>query len=193
MRPEDSTSGARNGDEVERRLEDMERESRERLEDWPHEDAAAGTASPGEQAGGVEPQTVADVMTREVVAVPVAASVADAARAMRDHDIGDVLALDEGLVWGIVTDRDLVVRVLAEGMDPDATTVADVCSGDLVTVRPGDDAGRAVELMRSAAVRRLPVVDDQGRPQGVVSLGDLALASDPRSALADISAAPPNT
>ncbi|RIQ17877.1 CBS domain-containing protein [Jiangella rhizosphaerae] len=132
-------------------------------------------------------------MTREVVAVPVAASVADAARAMRDHDIGDVLALDEGLVWGIVTDRDLVVRVLAEGMDPDATTVADVCSGDLVTVRPGDDAGRAVELMRSAAVRRLPVVDDQGRPQGVVSLGDLALASDPRSALADISAAPPNT
>lgn len=150
-----------------------------------------GSDSASEQ-GGIEPQSLSDVMSRDVVALPDAARVNEAAEAMRDNDIGDVLVLTDGLVRGIVTDRDLAVRVIAEGLDPAATTVGEICSGDLVTGHPGTPVDEALRMMRVHALRRLPVVDDEGRPQGVVSLGDLALAREPDSALADISAAPPN-
>ena len=92
---------------------------------------------------------------------------------------------------GLVSDRDLVVRALAEGADPDETTVARACSEDLVTVEPEEDLDRAVQLMREHSVRRIPVVEG-GHPVGIVSLGDLAVERDPESALGDISAARPN-
>jgi CBS domain-containing protein len=92
----------------------------------------------------------------------------------------------------VVTDRDLVVRALAEGADISSKSVQEVCSTETVTVSPDDDVDRAIQLMRERAIRRLPVVEEEDRPVGVVSLGDLAVERDPHSALGDISAAHPN-
>jgi CBS domain-containing protein len=126
-------------------------------------------------------------MTSAPVALRSSQPVADAARAMREHGTGDVLVVDGGQLRGLVTDRDIVVRAVADGRDPENTPVGEICSPDLVTVAPGDDADTAVQRMRDRAVRRVPVVED-GRPVGVLSLGDMAIERDERSALADISA-----
>ena len=139
-----------------------------------------------------EAQSVGDIMTRPPSTLDVTASVMDAATLMREGDFGDVVVLEEGLLCGILTDRDIVVRVLATGDDPSTVRVGDVCSRILTTVAASDGIGDAVRLIRAKAVRRLPVVDDDGKLVGIVSLGDLALARDPRSALGDISAATPN-
>ncbi len=133
-------------------------------------------------------QRIRDVMTRPPVTVGTLTSLAEAARVMRDADIGDVLVVDERRLRGILTDRDLVVRAVAEGRDPADTTVQAVCSSPPVTVRPDDSLDRAVDLMREHALRRLPVTDD-GQLVGIVTLGDLAVERDPTSAFADISTA----
>ncbi|MFE6334581.1 CBS domain-containing protein [Streptomyces sp. NPDC002784] len=137
-------------------------------------------------------QHVRDIMTAAPATVEPQASVASVARLMRDEDLGAVLVVDDDRLRGLVTDRDLVVRSVCEGGDPEQTTVAGACSDDLVTVGPDEDLDIAVGLMREHAVRRIPVVDD-GRPVGIVSLGDLAMERDPESALGDISVARPNT
>ncbi|MFF8970141.1 CBS domain-containing protein [Streptomyces sp. NPDC014995] len=136
-------------------------------------------------------QHVRDIMTAEPVTVEPQASVTSVARLMRDENIGAVLVTEEDRLRGLVSDRDLVVRALAEGGDPEQTTVASVCSDDLVTVTPDEDLDHAVQVMREHAVRRVPVVEE-GRPVGIVSLGDLAIERDPDSALGDISAAKSN-
>jgi CBS domain-containing protein len=136
-------------------------------------------------------QHVRDVMTRAPVTVEPQASVASVARLMRDPNIGAVLVTEEDHLRGLVSDRDLVVRALAEAADPEQTTVANACSDDLVTVSPDEDLDRAVELMREHSVRRLPVVEGD-QPVGIVSLADMAIERDPQSALGDISAAKPN-
>jgi CBS domain-containing protein len=110
---------------------------------------------------------------------------------MRDSAIGDVIVMNGNEVAGVVTDRDIVVRAIAEQADPDSVTLNQILSPDLVTVSPHDDAVAAGELMRTYAVRRLPVIDD-GRLVGVISLGDLAVERDPNSVLAEISAEDPN-
>jgi CBS domain-containing protein len=137
------------------------------------------------------PQTVGEVMTAKPLALQEGTTLAEAARAMRDHDVGDVVLLEDDQVTGIVTDRDIVVRGVAESMHPDEAVLAQVASKELVTVTPDTSVDEAVELMRQRAIRRLPVVED-GRPVGIISLGDLAVEEDPDSALADISAAHPN-
>lgn len=137
------------------------------------------------------PQTVRDVMTTDPVTLRRDAAVVEAARAMRDNSIGDVLVLDGGRVCGIVTDRDIAVRTVAEGRDPKGTRLGEICSGTLVCVSPTDTVERAVDLMRERSLRRLPVVDGD-RPVGIVALGDLAVERDPQSVLAGVSAAGPN-
>jgi CBS domain-containing protein len=137
-------------------------------------------------------QHIREVMTPNPVALPGTASVHEAARAMRDAQIGDVIVIERNEVCGIVTDRDLVVRILAETRDPATTTLADICSHSLVTVRPTDSVEEAVRLMRAHTIRRLPVVEG-GQAVGIVSLGDLAVERDPGSVLGEISGAPPNT
>jgi CBS domain-containing protein len=137
-------------------------------------------------------QQIRELMTPNPVALPGTASVHEAARAMRNAEIGDVIVIENNQVCGIVTDRDIVVRTLAEARDPATTTLADICSHPLLTVSPTDSVEHAVRLMRTHALRRLPVVEG-GQPVGIVSLGDLAVERDPSSALGDISAAPPNT
>lgn len=135
-------------------------------------------------------QRVREVMTANPVVVPKDASVLDAARLMRDRGIGDVIVIDGDETEGIVTDRDIVVRAVAEGSDPGRVRVEEVLSGELATVAPDDPVERAIELMRQKAIRRIPVVE-AGKPVGVVSIGDLAIERDADSALADISEEPP--
>jgi CBS domain-containing protein len=136
-------------------------------------------------------QTVQDIMTTNVVTVQVDTNLVDAARMMREKDIGDVVVIDKNRLVGVVTDRDVVVRAVAEGLAPDTTTVGSVVSRDLVTVRPEDSAVDVARLMRDRAVRRVPVVDDDGLV-GIVSIGDLAVEIDPASVLGGISGAVPN-
>jgi CBS domain-containing protein len=136
-------------------------------------------------------EPIRSVMTAKPVALQAGTTLVEAARAMRDHDVGDVLVLEDDRLRGIVTDRDIAIRAVAEGRDPSSTVVGEISSGADVTVAPDDTVDRAVELMRQRAVRRLPVVEN-GRPIGIVSLGDLAVERDPQSTLSDISAADPN-
>ncbi|MFD8501762.1 CBS domain-containing protein [Streptomyces sp. NPDC003631] len=136
-------------------------------------------------------QHVRDIMTAAPVTVEPQASVANVARLMRDQNIGAVLVMEKDHLRGLVSDRDLVVRALAQGTDPEQTTVANACSEDLVTIGPDDDLDRAVEVMREYSIRRIPVVEGD-HPVGIVSLGDLAIERDPQSVLGDISAARPN-
>ncbi|MDT0613138.1 CBS domain-containing protein [Streptomyces lancefieldiae] len=135
---------------------------------------------------------VKDVMTPGVTAVRPDSSLVEAARLMRTQNIGDVVVAEGQDVVGLLTDRDITVRVVAEGLDPMAVSVRSVCTPGPLTVAPDDPVADAVALMREHAVRRLPVVED-GLPVGMVSLGDLAEARDPASALADISRAEPDT
>ncbi|MFD8232512.1 CBS domain-containing protein [Streptomyces sp. NPDC059696] len=136
-------------------------------------------------------QHVRDIMTGDPVTVEPQTSVAEVARIMRDEDLGAVLVTDGDHLRGLVTDRDLVVRSVSRGGDPERISVAGACSDELVTVGPDEDLTQAVRLMREHSVRRIPVVD-HGRPVGIVSLGDMAMERDPESALGDISAARPN-
>ena len=138
------------------------------------------------------PVTISQLMTPDPWTVQETAPIQEAARIMRDADIGDVIVVrDDESVCGIVTDRDLVVRALADGADPKSTAVADICRHQVVSVSSGDPVDQAVQLMREHDIRRLPVLDGS-RLVGIVSLGDLAIDKDPNSALADISKAPPN-
>lgn len=135
-------------------------------------------------------ELVRDVMTPGVVAVRPDASLVEAAQLMRSQDIGDVVVADGQQVVGVLTDRDITVRAVADGVDPLTVSARSVCTPDPVTVAPGDLVTQAAALMRAHAVRRLPVVEN-GLPVGMVSLGDLAADRDPGSALADISRAEP--
>lgn len=135
--------------------------------------------------------TVNEVMTHDPATVEPSTTLVEAARIMRDSDIGPVLVADGGGLSGILTDRDIVVRAIADGKDPSSTKVGDIVSGSLTTVTPDQNASDAARIMREQDVRRLPVVQD-GRPVGIVAIGDLAVALDDESALADISAASPN-
>jgi CBS domain-containing protein len=138
-------------------------------------------------------QTVRDVMTAKPIGLEDTATVVDAARAMRDGDFGTVIVLkgQGGSVCGVVTDRDIVIRVVADGRDPKSVKLADICSADVTTVSPEQTLDAVAEVMREKAIRRVPVVD-KGRLVGVVSLGDIAKEKDEGVALADISSAPPN-
>jgi len=135
-------------------------------------------------------KSIKDAMTTKPASLPTSATVADAAQQMRELDIGDVLVEQEGRLAGIVTDRDIVVRAIAEGRDV-TSKLGDIVSSEVVCITPAESADEAIRLMRERALRRVPVVEN-GRPVGIVSLGDLAEERDPRSVLGEISTAPPN-
>jgi CBS domain-containing protein len=137
------------------------------------------------------PHKIRDVMTAAPTTLPEDATVADAARRMRDEDIGDVLVVREEELTAVVTDRDIAVRAVAEDRPPAETPLRDIASKDLATVSPDDTIADAVRIMRERALRRIPVVEGS-RPVGIVSIGDLAVERDTDSALADISASEPN-
>jgi len=137
-------------------------------------------------------RTVRDIMSAAPACMPPGESVSAAALAMKRHGIGTVLVLTDGRLTGILTDRDITVRVLAENRDPRTTPVGDICSSELVVLDPDDDLARAAGLVRDRAVRRIPVLRN-GTPVGVVSSGDLALEKDARAVLSGVSSAPPDS
>jgi CBS domain-containing protein len=140
-----------------------------------------------------------DIMSPAPVCMASGESVSAAAKAMKDRGIGTVLVLFDGRLSGLVTDRDIIVRVLAEDLDPLATRVGDICNGELAVLGPDDDVEQAGRLVRERAIRRIPIMEN-GTPVGVVSIGDLALEKigdlalekDERPALSGVSAARPN-
>lgn len=134
---------------------------------------------------------VGDFMTTRLVTMDADDTLTAAAQEMRDSAIGDVVVIDGDDVIGIVTDRDITVRGVAEERDPNRTTLREISSTHLVTVSQYDDVVAAADLMRTYAVRRLPVMDG-GRLIGLISIGDLAVEREPQSVLADISVDDPN-
>jgi CBS domain-containing protein len=125
-------------------------------------------------------QSIRDVMTTSPQSIESSSSIVDAARLMRDGDIGSLPVVDGGKLTGVVTDRDITVRVVAEGKDPQNTKVGDVLSQDLVTIDPQQDLDEALRLMARHQVRRLPVVEEDGRLVGIVAQADVAEQGDDR-------------
>ena len=129
---------------------------------------------------------VRDVMTPGPIGVDYDQSVGEAARAMRDWGVGAILVVSNGSLYGLVTDRDLVVRAVAEAKGTDAA-VGPLSSANLIGVDADADVHEAMRLMRRHGVRRLPVLED-GQVAGIVSLGDLAMQDEPDLAFAQLSA-----
>ena len=157
----------------------------------PARDVMGQGASP--RTAGLVPDQggkVRDIMTPAPVGVYYSQTIGETARVMRDSQVGSVLVVNDGALAGLVTDRDLVVRGLSEGMGPDSP-VGPLCSGDLIGVAADANLGQAAQLMRENAVRRLPVIND-GQVVGIVSMGDIAISEDSDSALAAVSRAAAN-
>jgi CBS domain-containing protein len=120
---------------------------------------------------------VQQLMTSDPCSIDVDKSVAYAAKMMRDENVGLAPIVEGDRLVGTVTDRDIVVRVIAEGKNPESTMVREVASTDLVTVEPQQDLDEALKLMAKHQVRRLPVVE-RGRLVGVVAQADVARQAD---------------
>jgi CBS domain-containing protein len=118
---------------------------------------------------------VSEAMTPQVVTVPPELTVFEAARMMKDLDIGPLPVCDGDRLLGVLTDRDITIRATAEGRDPRTTEVREVMTPEVICCMEDDDVVRAARLMQEAQLRRLLVVDELGRLVGIVSLGDLAL------------------
>ena len=129
---------------------------------------------------------VRDVMTPGPIGVDYYQSIGEAARAMRDWGVGAILVVGDGSLYGLVTDRDLVVRAVAEDRGADEP-VGPLSSANLIGVDADADVHEAMRLMRQHAVRRLPVLEG-GQVAGIVSLGDLAMQDEPDLALAQLTA-----
>lgn len=151
--------------------------------------AVGGTT--GIREGKVDVREIRQVMTRAPETIELDAPIRDAAAVMARSDIGSVIVVENGQNRGIVTDRDIAVRVVGEGGDPVTTTVAQVMTPFPASIAPTATVHEAVQMMREHDVRRLPVVE-AGRPVGVVALADLSWSSEAQALLADISKAPPN-
>jgi CBS domain-containing protein len=123
---------------------------------------------------------IREVMSSNPSAIEADKPVADAAKLMRDEDVGLAPVVEGDRLVGTLTDRDIAIRVVAEGKDPQSTTVREVASTDLVTVDPEQDLDEAVRLMAEHQVRRLPVVEEDGRLVGVVAQADVARQADDR-------------
>lgn len=119
--------------------------------------------------------SVADVMTRRVVYLPEDTMLDEAAQAMRDQSIGDVVVTRGPTMTGLVTDRDIVVRAIAENMPPRTTRLGDITSHELIMVEQSATIEEAVQAMRERGVRRLLVCDADRKVVGIVSLSDMAL------------------
>jgi CBS domain-containing protein len=123
-------------------------------------------------------KNVEELMTSNPCSIDSDKSVAYAAKMMRDEDVGLAPIVDGKRLVGTVTDRDITIRVVAEGKDPESTRVTEIASTELVTVDPQQDLDEALRLMAKHQVRRLPVVEDDGRLVGIVAQADVARSAD---------------
>jgi CBS domain-containing protein len=119
-------------------------------------------------------QGIRDVMTANPSSLGSGSNVIEAARLMRDVDAGIIPVVEGDKLIGTVTDRDIAIRVVAEGKDPEKTTVGEIASRDLVTIDPQQDLDEALRLMARHQVRRLPVVEEDGKLVGIVAQKDIA-------------------
>ncbi|PYM81809.1 MAG: CBS domain-containing protein [Candidatus Rokuibacteriota bacterium] len=121
-----------------------------------------------------ENRNVRDVMIKDVVSIDPSASLTDAARKMDDANVGMLPVVEDGKVLGVITDRDIVIRAVAREADPASTAVGDCLSGDAIVAHPEWTTDRAMQTMAQAQVGRLPVLDDEERLVGVVTLSSMA-------------------
>jgi len=115
-----------------------------------------------------------EIMTTNVTSVTTTAPIREAAAMMRDGDIGSLPVVENGRLVGIVTDRDIVVRAIAEGADA-STSISAAMTADVFSVRPDDFVFEAIRLMGDKKVRRIPVVSDDGKLAGIIAMADIAL------------------
>jgi len=118
--------------------------------------------------------TIKDVMTPNPATVEPSTPVVEAAKIMKQQDVGPVPVCENDRLVGVLTDRDIVLRVVAEGKDPQSTTVGDIASTNLVTVDPQQSLDEALRLMAKHQVRRLPVVEEDGKLAGILAQADVA-------------------
>lgn len=138
-------------------------------------------------------QLVRDLMTPDPITISADASIRKAAQMMAENDVGTVVVLKErGGLCGVVTDRDVVVRAVAKGLNAEQASIHEICSHELATVTPDTLLDEALAVLRGKAIRRLPVVEGD-KVVGVIALGDLAVDRDPESVLGQISRAPANS
>jgi CBS domain-containing protein len=123
-------------------------------------------------------QLIREVMTANPSTIEADGFVIEAAKIMKAEDAGVVPVTENGRLIGMVTDRDIAIRVVAEGKDPQSTSVREVASTDLVTIDPQQDLDEALRLMAQHQVRRLPVIEEDGRLVGVVAQADVAREGD---------------
>ena len=136
---------------------------------------------------------VHEVMTDRPRCVTAETTVSEAAQLMKSDDVGSLPVLDGEQLAGMITDRDIVIRAIAEGKDPRGMPVREVASRELVRVNADDDLSSALQLMATQQVRRLPVVDDDGRLVGILAQADVAREAkdkDSGQMLQDISQTP---
>ena len=117
---------------------------------------------------------IRDVMTANPSSLGSSSNAIEAARLMRDEDAGIIPIVEGDKLIGTVTDRDIAIRVVAEGKDPETTTVGEIASRELVTIDPQQDLDEALRLMARHQVRRLPVVEEDGKLVGIVAQKDIA-------------------
>ncbi len=123
-------------------------------------------------------QHIRELMTENPRTVGADDPIVEAARIMRDEDVGLVPVVEGERLVGTVTDRDIALRIVAEGQDPQATTTRQVATTDVVTIDPQQELSEALRLMAQHQVRRLPVVEEDGRLVGIVSQADVARHAD---------------
>lgn len=123
-------------------------------------------------------KSIRDLMTEKPCSIDTDKSVTYAAKMMRDENVGLAPIVEGDRLVGTLTDRDIAVRVVAEGRDPESTTAREVASTDLVTVDPDQEFDEALRLMAQHQIRRLPVVEEDGRLVGIVAQADVARHGD---------------
>jgi CBS domain-containing protein len=184
-------AGMKFGDKPVRAVRSVKEEARDRASSLAQTASSLRSKAMGD-GGAIDVRTVREVMSGGPETVMPETTLADAAKVMERADIGDVLVVDgTRQLRGIVTDRDIAIRAVAEGRDPNTTTIGEIMTPTVETIPPSATVQEAIATMRRHDIRRLPVVDG-GSPIGVVSLGDLAMSPGSRSVLADLSTAPPN-
>src|SRR5437879_8754799 len=145
-----------------------------------HDLRARGLRSRMKTRGGTMAKSVRDAMTEDPRSIGASASVVEAARLMREEHIGSLPITEDEQLVGMITDRDITTRVVAEAADPKMTSVGDVYSRDLISVEPDKDLADALQLMARHQVRRLPVVEN-GKLVGIVAQADIALSENEKT------------
>jgi len=123
-------------------------------------------------------KTIRDVMTSNPCTIDADKDIVYAAKMLKDEDVGVAPIVEGDQLIGVLTDRDIAIKVVAEGKDPQTTKAREIASKDIVTIDPQQSLDEALRLMAQHQVRRLPVVEEDGKVVGIVAQADIALESD---------------